>query len=263
MAFKNSWFKHYNDSSDGLSIRNAWANRDYDVVAYFWLILELISKYENREICAGYISISPLVLCRITHTNERGLKTVLTKVRTYFGDNLIVTWSKLVPNMAETIPPCFAKDSDQFVQFFCRNWLELQENRGGKRTSKSNQKHDRREKREVRRKNIETEAEGFLCSETEKFRSELPFVFQNEIYFSKLKTKLAEVWVQIYPPEWINAELQKAVSWIHANPTKSPKSDFPKFFNNWLSRGWETYRKSLPAERAKSDYSFLSKAGSQ
>lgn len=47
---------------------------------------------------------------------------------------------------------------------------------------------------------------------------------------------------------WIESELLKSVAWLEANPQRRPKK-FPKFFNNWLQRGWESYRKTLPTNK--------------
>ncbi len=48
--------------------------------------------------------------------------------------------------------------------------------------------------------------------------------------------------------QWIESELLKSLAWIESNPQRRPKK-FPKFFNNWLQRGWESYRKTLQTNK--------------
>jgi hypothetical protein len=76
-------------------------------------------------------------------------------------------------------------------------------------------------------------------------------------YSPKARALLANVtldaqlsWLAAYPdPAWIRRELNKATAWIIANPKKAPKK-FPAFMNNWLGRGWEQHRKTLPSNSA-------------
>lgn len=54
-------------------------------------------------------------------------------------------------------------------------------------------------------------------------------------------------WLAAYPDaEWVKREILKALVWIEANPRKKSKS-FARFMGNWLSKGWESHRKSLPS----------------
>lgn len=60
---------------------------------------------------------------------------------------------------------------------------------------------------------------------------------------------LQTLWLKIYPDaSWIIDELKKALVWIAANPKKAPK-DFGKFMSNWLGRGYENYRKTVPTNK--------------
>jgi hypothetical protein len=44
------------------------------------------------------------------------------------------------------------------------------------------------------------------------------------------------VWKNAYPHLDVMTEIRKAGSWCISNPKKSPKSNFPRFLNGWLSR---------------------------
>ena len=56
--------------------------------------------------------------------------------------------------------------------------------------------------------------------------------------------------------DWVMEEYKKADLWVEANPRRKPK-DTVKFMGNWLNRGWEKHRKTIPTHHAKSDFSFL------
>lgn len=61
--------------------------------------------------------------------------------------------------------------------------------------------------------------------------------------------ELREAWVKTYGDEkWIDFEIKKSQSWIVANKSKAPKSQFDRFYNGWLSRGWEQRRTSIPTK---------------
>lgn len=58
------------------------------------------------------------------------------------------------------------------------------------------------------------------------------------------------VWLKAYPDaEWIKSEILKAIAWLEVNPKRRPKS-FARFMANWLSSGWEKYRKTIPTNPA-------------
>ncbi len=78
---------------------------------------------------------------------------------------------------------------------------------------------------------------------------------------ASIGSDLVSEWLKAYPKEWIEGEFGKAKRWCLTNPSKKPKSNPGKFLNGWLARNWDSYRKTLSAEKPQSDYSFLSKAG--
>ena len=64
-----------------------------------------------------------------------------------------------------------------------------------------------------------------------------------------LSDKLLFVWSKAYPLCDIQSELNKAASWLVANPTKR-KSNYNRFMNNWLSRAHER-KEQLPKNNMK------------
>lgn len=61
----------------------------------------------------------------------------------------------------------------------------------------------------------------------------------------KIPLNAQQAWLATYgDPVWVSTEILKANSWIATNPTRAPKSKVGRFVTNWLSRSWETYRKT-------------------
>lgn len=73
----------------------------------------------------------------------------------------------------------------------------------------------------------------------------------------EVKADLIKAWADTYPKEYLELELKKARNWLLANSAKAPKSNFGRFFNSWFDRGWETYRKTLPSNTAKTSVDEL------
>lgn len=68
--------------------------------------------------------------------------------------------------------------------------------------------------------------------------------------FESITNELFNTWLKTYEDEaWVRLEIGKAASWIVANPKRAPKKDFGRFLNNWLSRGWESHRKTIPSNQ--------------
>lgn len=59
------------------------------------------------------------------------------------------------------------------------------------------------------------------------------------------------LWLKSYPDEaWIKAELLKVKAWLLVNPKRKPRGpNIARFLVNWFSRGWESYRKTIPATK--------------
>lgn len=71
----------------------------------------------------------------------------------------------------------------------------------------------------------------------------------------RTKPEAQKAWLGIYTDHsWIKLELAKAWAWCKSNPSKAPKSDWTRFVNGWLSRGWDNYRKTLPSTHTPQNY---------
>lgn len=68
---------------------------------------------------------------------------------------------------------------------------------------------------------------------------------------TQVQVDLQKKWIEVYGKDFCLEEFKKIYTWLAANPAKSPKSDFGKFINTWLTRGWESHRKTLPTNFSK------------
>lgn len=127
---RNAWFKHYNDASQGNTLRLLWSKKDDEAIAFWWLLLELLSRWENPE-RRGEIVLSWEILARETNRKPSRCKRVMTRISSV---------SQIELN----------EKPDGTFTFVVPNWLELQERRGGKRESKNDQSFSKiRQKREI------------------------------------------------------------------------------------------------------------------
>lgn len=136
---KNAWFKHYNSAHEGHLVGNLIANQQYDAMALWWVILEFVSKFETDEE-RGKCTVPLSRIARAINMKPSRCERLLLQISSVSSQDLQVE---------------IDSKPERNVSFLLRNWLELQENRGGKRESKKDQKADRGKKEEVRSKNEE------------------------------------------------------------------------------------------------------------
>ena len=66
----------------------------------------------------------------------------------------------------------------------------------------------------------------------------------NRGLLARVKPQAMRQWMLTYPTWFIKQESDRAAAWVAANPAKAPKSNFAKFMNGWLDRGYSTYRQT-------------------
>lgn len=121
---KNSWFKHYNKAHEGQTMAELWAAKETEVIAFYWTLLELVSKWESEE--------------------SRGeLQLKFSTIRSKLGMNSQRT-AKLLTKISETFEIKVEFISKESFKVSIPNWLELQETRGGKREAKLEQKESKK-----------------------------------------------------------------------------------------------------------------------
>ncbi len=132
---KNAWFKHYNNATQGHTLSVLWSNGDTEAIAMFWLILELVSRYES-DVSRGEMTVSWNTIGRETNWKPSKCRRVLARISP-------------VSKIEITEKP------GGYVTFLVPNWSILQENRGAKKSLKKTENSDRGERIEERGKSID------------------------------------------------------------------------------------------------------------
>lgn len=83
----------------------------------------------------------------------------------------------------------------------------------------------------------------------EHFRTIVGFESFLEIFNErKISLKLQERWTQAFPDiPWIAQEINKALAWEAANPTRR-KKNFGAFVTRWMTKGWDVRKTSRVSE---------------
>ena len=79
---------------------------------------------------------------------------------------------------------------------------------------------------------------------------DLIFLFLFKNIKIEVEKNLYEKWIEIYSHEFVTHELKQIETWLMINKHKAPRKDFKRFINNWLNRGWESYRKKLDTKKS-------------
>lgn len=82
----------------------------------------------------------------------------------------------------------------------------------------------------------------------------------NESTAINISNDLINAWLDTYPHDFFMEEMKKARNWVLCNPHKAPKSNWGRFINSWLTRGWEIYRKGLKSNPPKMSFEELQDA---
>lgn len=124
---------------EGQFIGDLIAEKRYDAVTLVFAIMELISRYEDQN-NRGFASVPIERIARLVNMKPSRIDRLLTHIS-------LVSRSDLKCETDEKQP--------RNRVFLMRNWLKLQETRGGKREAKTEQNVGRSKKEEVRSKILE------------------------------------------------------------------------------------------------------------
>jgi hypothetical protein len=219
------WFKHYSDASEGLSLKTLWSNKDYEAIAVFWRLCELLSTHDSRD---GVLKTNFLFIARETGMKPSKCRRVLARISA-------VSLLR------------FQHDTDEIQEFLVPKWSEFQETRGKKKDKKNQIPPG-----DIRSKNIDIKKQitdnRIVCTELKKTSVAVPTVDKKDPFLF-INQKLLE----LYPQEYIDREKVKMEMWLATNGHKRPKSDrgMVRFVTSWLSRGWDQYRKGLQSNAPK------------
>ena len=141
------WFKHWSDASDNLALKTLWASKDYEAIAVFWRLCELVARHGTED---GILNTNWSFLSR-----ETGMKP--TKCRRVLARISLVSLVR------------YERETDEIQPFLVCNWLKSQKTVVQKNSKKTEKMpgEDRREKIEDRSKNIYTKDESEISKGTD------------------------------------------------------------------------------------------------
>jgi len=230
------WFKHWNEASQGDTLKQFLVTRDYECYALFWVLCELMSRMGKD----GFMSVK---LSFLAH--EMGMKP--TKARRVLARFVSVSHSW---NWSETGEIC---------AFHCSNWATFNDSRAklpGRISLESPGEEEKRRRVEEEKKEVEDRElkKALPFSPPEPAQAgpsgSLPIFADDPDVVATLKgvTHSAQkLWLKTYPdPVWLHNEVLKAKTWLELNPQRRPKgANLGRFLGRWFSRGWEQHRKTL------------------
>lgn len=128
------WFKHYANAGQGETLQLIKDKLGFEGVGFYWSVLELVARYEDRDNAPGRCTISWRMLERESSNTIR--KVSLIRLLSIAAP--LANWRCSAPN-------------DDLIEIHIPNWLEFQETRGGKRIAKKTkvEGEGRREKGDI------------------------------------------------------------------------------------------------------------------
>jgi hypothetical protein len=236
------WFKHWNESSQGDTLRQFLVERDYECYALFWVLCEMASRMGSD----GTFSVKRSFLA-----NEMGMKP--SKACRVLARFVLVSQSW---NWHET---------GEIWTFRCTNWARFNDSRSKvKSTNVADFSGDeeKRRRREEENKDIQIrnhkKVVAFSPPDSESKNSDRCGAIPNlandsdvQKILENINHKTQNLWIKTYgDTKWIEQEILKAITWLELNPTRKPKGkNHARFLGNWFSRGWEKHRKTLVSKQ--------------
>lgn len=125
------WFKHWNEASQGSTLRKLWDAGDYEAYGLCWIILEMVSKWGDQ--LTGKLDTTLDIIARETGWKPSKCRRVLLRIS-------CVSFLEM------------EEKQNGNVTFLVPNWLKFQETRGQKTLQKlcKNGGEVRSKKKEVR-----------------------------------------------------------------------------------------------------------------
>lgn len=237
------FFKHFTDAHEGRSMLALMNKFGLEGYAAYFILAEICGKKLEKEADETYTEDH----LKFTF-NERIVREKLrmrsTKVELFL--NYCATLDLLQ----------FTKVEDEITFYFPKLLESMDRDSKRARTERADGAPKNKIKNKIKNKEEDKDKEKDIkSSEAEKSASAAPAILPKkkdliQIQISGTNSVLVSAdliasWADTYPKEFLDLEIRKARSWILANPQKAPKTAYGRFFDSWLSRGWETYRKSL------------------
>lgn len=234
------WFKHHTDNHTGRAIQqglNKFGWQAYSIYFLMEICAQKLDRPNADELLPSdcVFVFDRLLVCSLMRAKMPTVVSLLTHYQLH-------GWLEFSANDLEIeikMPMLLDLLDRRFKKVSCKRLDSVTE------VSLEKRREEKIERREE--KSILSEAEISVPSiKTKKLKVDL--IGEQKI---EVDPKLVESWVDTYPKDFLELEFKKAKSWVLANRHKAPKSNWGRFLNNWFSRGWDNYRKTLKSEQVK------------
>lgn len=226
------WFKHLCDSNRSVTIRKINKKYGLEGEARYWRLVEICSeKYECGE--PEFTFDPETVRQTLRHrsvTDCRSFVDWLATAQLLIADTSGIVWRIKFPKILE-IRDNHTKNL-QATKKLVSNNLPLD-------------KEEEKEEEKDKDKEYISSVVGKTTPE-----QDLMFLFLFNNIKVEVEKNLYEKWIEIYSNEFVTHELKQIETWLMINKHKAPRKDFKRFINNWLNRGWESYRKKLDSKKS-------------
>jgi hypothetical protein len=214
------WFKHYTNAHRGLSLQSILNEFGHIGTSCYWILVELCAdKLDKNEIIEDKNKEISFIF------DTKYLVSLLRLKQSTVGRLLVGYRSRdLLAGSCD--------DNQTIIKM--PKLLEIL-NRDSK-YARTRRAHDAPKRKN---KNKEEDREAITAD--------------SYFFSSKISEQSWTAWKILYnDASYIETEIKAACVWLVTNSHKRPKKDFDRFFNSWLSRGWESYRIKLPSKNKSS-----------
>jgi hypothetical protein len=218
-----NYFRHHTGAFEDPKIQKAIDLLGYEGYAYYFIILELCVKQCENEY-KNPITIHQQTLRIVLRKSQQSCHKVVTKLQE--SGLFVVTFTK----------SCYEFSIPNLSKYMGRYESKLSLNVPNKRKEKENKIKENK----IKENSIAPNAADVVDSMP--VRSGI---------LQKVSDKTYNLWLKIYPNDYIETEAVKMETWLSINEHKAPKKNWGNFISNWLSRGWDQHRKNLPSAITK------------
>lgn len=205
------FFKHFTDSHRGRSMQTVLDTLGHDGHSCWWILVEMCAEKLHK----GEAELYSEEHCRFVF-NERLVRSSLRLGRTKVARIL---------HQFQTMALLSFQITGNEIQIDMPKLLEcLDRDAKRARTERGPSAPKKKRKRKIKEEEKEFRAAADLIS------------------------NLSDEIKKLYDEAYVIRESVKAWDWLENNPGRKPKLNkgFRRFFTNWLERGWEAYRKTIP-----------------
>jgi len=213
------FFKHFCDAHRGKSLRGIRRKLGVAGIGMYWIIVELCGEKLEKEESELFDESHCVFEFDLKHfCNELGIKPKRL-------ENILRTFSE----HSLFVPEC----SEDIVKIKMPKLLESLD-------------RDSRRARQERGPDAPKIKKKIKIKNKKETGDEPPAItpFGDILKTKTVGKEIQDSWIETYVDvPWIEFELRKSMVWCLSN--KGPKSNFARFFSQWLATGWESHRKTL------------------